>query len=438
MRRSLGIALLALALAQLGYRGMQRIRHDVPLWDFASVHAAARTWIHGGDPYDLRTVVDTWGQGGIFTDRDVSYFATVYPPTSLVTLVPVALLPAREAMIAWLVLTLVLVALQFMALADMAQLHWRDPRLLLLVGGALASSAMQFGILSGQLSLPAISLCILAFWCAGRDRDRLAGVLLGLACAIKPQVAGPFVVYYLVLRRFKLSGFAILVGATIGVIALAAMYLSHIQWIEGWRQSIAVTTRVGGVNDYGWAGKYRDEIVDLKMLLVSFIPDPRTLTIAVWGIVAALFAWYVRSFPRRMHRGAHTEILALAGLSAIALLPVYHRVYDVTLLTLALAWGLAELDGVRRRPAIVVLALLSVFLIPFDVVGTVAKRMPALLAASKTGWWQSFLAPHYAWGLLALTIALIVALRHEAAGSSGVEAISSPSPREGRSLDRPH
>jgi len=83
MRRAIGIVLLLLGLAQLGYHEGQRIIYDVPAWDFDSVYAAARTWVHGGNPYDQAAVVETWRHAGWFPERDVSFFATVYPPSSL-------------------------------------------------------------------------------------------------------------------------------------------------------------------------------------------------------------------------------------------------------------------------------------------------------------------------------------------------------------------
>src|SRR5262249_15946672 len=150
----------------------------LPMWDFISVYASAGSWVHGGNPYDLSGVIDRWRNAGVLSQRDVSYFATVYPPNSLVMVVPFSFLPPVAAMGAWLLLTLALIALQLVALMDLAGLHWRDPRAVLLAGAALASAPLQFGILSGQLSLPAISLCILAFWGVSRSRDKLAGVLL--------------------------------------------------------------------------------------------------------------------------------------------------------------------------------------------------------------------------------------------------------------------
>jgi hypothetical protein len=410
MLRLLGILLLTFGVLQLGFRGMQRVRSDIPLWDFVSVHAAVRTWVGGGDPYDLQAVTQTWGREGIFSDRDVSYFATVYPPTSLLMIIPLALLPAIAAMGAWLAIMLALLALQFRALADLARIDWRDGRFLLLVGAAMASAPLQFGILSGQISIPAIALCIIAISLAQREQDVLPGILLGLACGLKPQVAGAFVAYYLVVRRFKLAGIAIAVGGAIGVMALAAMKITHIDWMTGWKHSIEATQVLNAVNDYGWGNKFRDEIIDLKLLLVSAIHDPKMLKIAIGVAMLVLLAWYAVTFFKRKWNGVD-ELLPLAALAAISLLPIYHRVYDVTLLTLALAWAIGQLGGPRRGLAWALLVPMSMFLIPFDVVKSIGNRIPGMVERAQTPWWQTWFAPHYAWGLLATTIVILLAMQ---------------------------
>jgi len=214
---------------------------------------------------------------------------------------------------------------------------------------------------------------------------------------------------------------AIVTAGAIGLTALIAMQMSHPDWLTAWRSSIAASTQIGGVNDYSWAGEYRDEIIDLKLLLVSAIHDPVALRVTILCITAALLASFVRAFPRTPRPAqpaeltthdsqltiSRTNLLALAALSAIALLPIYHRVYDATLLTLALAWALAELDGPRRRFAIALLVPMLVFLVPFDIVQTVSHRAPRLFELTRTSWWQSLIAPHYAWGTLLVAIGLL-------------------------------
>lgn len=422
MRKFIAITLLLFALLQLGFRGVQRVRHELPMWDFASVYSASRAWIRGQHPYEMNNVVATWRDTNLFVDRDVNCWATVYPPTSLLMIAPLATLPAPLAMITWLALTIALIAVQFIALADMAGLSWRgnNAKALILVGAALAAAPFQFGILSGQLSLPAISLCVIAFWCVSRDREKLAGVLLGLGFALKPQIAAAFIIYYLVLRRWRVALPAVLIACAIGLAALIAIQTSHPDWLSAWRSSIAASAQVGSVNDYSWSGEFRDEIIDLKMLLVSAISDPIALRVAIVCITAALLAWFVRAFPgtaqvavQDRKQVKRIELLTLATLAAISLLPIYHRVYDAALLTLALAWALAELDGPRRRFAITMIVPMLVFLVPFDIVQTVSHRAPQLFELTRTAWWQSLIAPHYAWALLFVTFGLLTTLARQ-------------------------
>ncbi len=409
MRRLIGIVLLIFALAQFAYRGMERIHSEVPLWDFDSVYAASRTWIHGGNPYDVARVVTTWQQTGLFPGRDVSYFATVYPPTSLCMLVPFALMPAAVAILLWLGITLLLSGLMFGALIDLVGFDLRDPRALILIAASLASAPFQYGILSGQLSEVAIPTCVIGVWCACRDREAWGGVLLGLACALKPQIAAPVVAYFLLMRRWSIGAVAVGVGASLLAIALVAMRLTNINWIDGWMHSIALTTRIGGVNDYGWTGYFRDEIMDLKLLLVSFVHDPNLLRAGIAGVAVVLTAWYLRALQWHP-QDDQTELLMLAGLTAISFVAIYHRVYDAALLTPALAWALAEFDGPRRRYAIVVLVPMAIFLIPFDITGTVGRRVHRVAELAHTNWWQSVVAPHYAWAMLLVTLAILLTM----------------------------
>jgi hypothetical protein len=406
------VVLILAAIAQIGVRAL-RHRDEVPLWDFAAVYSAARTWVSGGDPYDQDTVRQTWEKTGTIPGANVEHWSSVYPPTSLTMIAAAALLPARAAMIGWTVLTLVLVALQFAALLDLAglKLSWRDPRGLLLIAASLAAAPLQFGLLSGQPSTPAIALCIIAIWCICRNREMTGGVLLGLACAWKPHVGAPFLIYYLALRRWRATDAALLVIALLAAVSLTAMQLSHVNWMNGWYHNVQQTLAQGGVNDRAPSGPFRDEIIDLQTLLTSILDRDAALRVSAACVIALLIAWYVRSYPRSLRRPAEAsgsrELLPLAALAALSLMAVYHRVYDAAILTLALAWALAALHGPRRRIAIAALILLSVFLIPFDILSSITRRVRPIADVSDDWWWETFIVPHYAWGLLALTVALL-------------------------------
>jgi len=425
VKKAAAILLLLAAFAQFGVRAL-RHRDDIPLWDFASVWSASRTWLHAGDPYDVDAVRATWRQSAGPAAGNIGFWSSVYPPTSLTMLAPVALLPPRLVLAIWFTGILALLTVQFAVLLDMAglPLSRRDPRGWLLIAGSLFSAPVQFGVLAGQPSTPAIALCIIAIWCSWRQRERLAGMLLGLACAWKPQIATPFVVYYLVLRRWRAVEPALVTFAFLAALSLAAMQLSHVDWMHGWADNVKESLAVGGVNDRAPTGPFRDEIIDLQILLASFVESGRVLRLAAACILATLLAWYVRSYPwstadgspppREPRTRPSAELLPLAALSALSLMAVYHRVYDALVLTLALAWALAELHGPRRRFALVALGLLSVFLVPFDILSSITARLPSLADVFNSWWWAAFIEPHYAWGLLAVTLCLLWTMSRQA------------------------
>src|SRR5258708_37393462 len=121
------------------------------------------------------------------------------------------------------------------------------------------------------------------------------------------------------------------------------------------------------------------------MLLVSFLHDTRALRIAAEGIVLVLAVWYLRVFPRGVKRTDRDELLVLAGLSALALLPIYHRGYDIALLTTAVAWPLAEFDGPRRKYLIALLIPMVDGLMPFDIVEPLCHRGAGRHRLNKSG-----------------------------------------------------
>jgi hypothetical protein len=222
---------------------------------------------------------------------------------------PLAMLPPADALIAWAVLLVTLLALQLWVLLDWAGLSWREPRGMLLISGSLAAAPLQFGLLCGQPSTAVVSLSILGMWCASHAaRPWLGGVLLGLACALKPHIAAPFILYYLCLRRWRVVQASLAIVAVIVIVSIAMMQRSQPTWMSDWRASMSSTTTTGGVNDRAPSGPFRDQIIDMQMLLIAVARDPSALRVLVACVTAALIAWYVtarplaRSIPRASAR----------------------------------------------------------------------------------------------------------------------------------------
>jgi hypothetical protein len=104
------------------------------------------------------------------------------------------------------------------------------------------------------------------------------------------------------------------------------------------------------------------------------------------------------------------QLLPLAALAALTLLPVYHKLYDAVLLVLALAWALRALRDPRLRGvAGATLAALAIFLIPFDFLPLLMKRTAVLDGVAQTWLWRVVIFPHHALATLAVAFCVLYA-----------------------------
>ena len=199
---------------------------------------------------------------------------------------------------------------------------------------------------------------ILAVWAVRCERPTLAGVILGLATAIKFQVALPFIVFYLLVRRWRVGAVALWILAAISVIGIVPLELHHIPWFTEW-------TSNAGRRRCCPAAKRSDPAA------VPTQPDQRAelalchLRQRQYGeTLARCFA-----VPRGVSRPAAIKTRAgiiSPGSSCVALLsflPVYRRC-TTRRLALLLTWAIAALRTPLRNAALVTLLLLSELWVP--------------------------------------------------------------------------
>jgi uncharacterized membrane protein len=203
------VLLLAFAASQFA-KQLPPVNTDGFLWDFTNVYSASRVFLDGNDPFQIDNVTQSWlrqPHSRFLAPENSNWlwvWAAVYPPPSLVMLAPLAMMSPAAAHVAWVAVDLTLFVLVCFALWDLGGFKNYDDRLLLLAC-LLAAAPVVDVFQSGQLGCPACAGVILAVWAVRRDRPILAGVILGLATAVKLQVAGPFIVFYLLIRRWRVG-----------------------------------------------------------------------------------------------------------------------------------------------------------------------------------------------------------------------------------------
>jgi hypothetical protein len=117
----------------------------------------------------------------------------------------------------------------------------------------------------------------------------------------------------------------------------------------------------------------------------------------------------------RRRAASNNELLELGALTVLSLLPVYHRMYDASLLIFPLAWSLAALPGSQNKLAKGTLLLILVFLVPGGSALEQLQLSSHLVTLQHSWWWAHIVMPHQVWALLFLSALLLMAMRTSAA-----------------------
>jgi len=344
-RWRVGAALGLVVLGACVYTARGPLRSADDPRDFLLIHAAARAWLHGGNPYNLNDQYQAYltALGPEDVARPAEILDSLYPPTTFVVLAPVA----------WMAV------------------------------------------------VAAAGLALLAIRC---DRHLLVGVLLGLATAAKPQLAGLFIVGLLLVGKWRPAVWAGAVVLAILGLSVLRMHLAGVDdWLTAWQANVQVFTQSNEPGDATWGAKLRWQLINLAPVLFSFTGSAAVVqfvsigfTLAVLGTVAALH-----------HRAAaRPSLLGLfAILAVLTLLPVYHRYYDAALLIIPLVWALTALATPARRWAVAALAVMAVFMVPSSTLVhhlAVWGNIPPALADSFA--WQAVVKLHQNYLLIALLV----------------------------------
>jgi len=263
----------------------------------------------------------------------------------------------------------------------------------------MASAPVQCAMESGQLALPACALVILGVWAFSKDRLILAGILLGAATAIKLQVGAPFILYYLFIRQWRVGTLAAILVAVATMVTIARLDSSGISnWWADWHRNVAATLDVGQINDPRPGGPFRNDMVNLQSVIDVVIHRQIDVNLCVLIIYLPLLIGFLSRV--RPTRAAGIDLLALSLVAALSMLPLYRRLYDSVLLLMLLAWAISLLRTDERFYGLIILALLSEFLLPIDLVPFVLRRTHLFDSSVSSSWWQGVIVTHHAWGLL--------------------------------------
>ena len=209
------------------------VNHDSAANDFRLFYVAAEAGVQVGwarmyDPFWLQHFSSAFVASAPITPA----YTYDFPPLLAWTVVPLTLVPLGAAFYVW-------TGINVASFAAASRLAFRDDTFkwltALLVSVALWPAV--FSLERGQPELIVYALAITSWWLAARGRDRWAGVALGVAWAIKPQIVLLLPAILLICGRPRAAAWWLLTTALAWaafVLVLGrsgvAMYLSALQW----------------------------------------------------------------------------------------------------------------------------------------------------------------------------------------------------------------
>jgi len=347
----MALSLLGSLLAAEWVAGRER----AVMLDFESLYVGSRCLLRGVNPYKeesflgaVRSEPRGYASGneeGFLYRKGVSLEINV--PTALGAIAPVAAMPWDVARQVWLVASAAALGLGAWLVWGAAEGAVAGGLLLALV---LANCELLLG--GGNLSAMVLGLTLVGVaWrsseASGAWNEWIPALALAGGLLLKPQIG--WLVWVVLLlaggaerkRAVRAGWVAVAVGA--GLLAWA-MWVAP-SWWSDLRANLSATLAVDGINRPRTAWKSSlgmHGIISLPSLLCLFVDEPWFYERASAVISAPLVLgslWWVRKQLKRPATAEERRLrvwVALAGCAALSLLPVYHRLYDVKLMVLAI------------------------------------------------------------------------------------------------------
>jgi len=327
--------------------------------DFVAVYTGARCMVHGCSSYDTAQLERQYYMAGGVADQLPKWELEppVYPPSTLLLVSPLSVFSFPAARVIWWLLNGILVTAACCAAVSLCPIPYRRVAAMLVVIFLEGFSRL---LVLGQPAAFAIALLTIGIFLFLRNRLLpLATLGFIFSLAVKPQIGGLIVLYLFVKgvhRRYAgvaLSGAVVLLAA--GGLTLTATTRST-AWISDLRSTLAGTLVPGAVNDPSPANALSIQDMNIQTITSVLFKSEKTyndVAFAVVGILLVTLAWVVL----RMEPNIENHLIAIGALSAITLMPVYHRFYDSRILLLAIPSAFVVFKA-SRSSGIVLCALI--------------------------------------------------------------------------------
>jgi hypothetical protein len=368
---------------------------QIPMGDFKGLYYEARCLLHHRDAYSPTEMESFYFKdGGPRPSSDVeikglsNITRSVNLPTSLFMVAPFGLLPWDIARLLWTILCAV-------SFISAALLIWdTGAKLSPVLSGALVGCCLagsELFLILGNPACIVISCCIVAAWCFLRQRFVIVGTLcMAVGLLLKPHDAGFVWLYFLLsgARNRKFALRTLIPLLTLSILGVLWVWSIAPNWLEELRLNLGAISSLSGVNNPGPSsigGHGIGMIISLQSVFSIFRDDPAFYDLATYIVCGPLILiWLIKTL--KSSPSSRMAWFALAPISMLSMLPLYHRIYDAPLMLLsipccAMLWSAG---GVIAWAALILTlsAILVCGAIPWALFLEAMKHLPPAVAMS--------------------------------------------------------
>jgi hypothetical protein len=369
--------------------------------DFSEIYTCAWLWRHGQN-FCHSSLVEATRRQLVGASTQV---APIYPPTTFALISPFTFLTWGWANLVWLLLALAGVAATIFLLWRLGGSRAWSLGTMAFITFLLSFDPLHQAFHLGNVALLVVPLVLWAILFAERGQDWHAGLVVGFAITLKPQIAIWVLLYYLLQGRKRIFFGALAAGAC-GLAILLVRPIQLFNAIPDYRANLHYWFAPG--RPFGFtSGALPFHVNIIQIILYQLLHSVLASSLIAHTIfVSGLAIWILLLWRTNFRISAP---LAISSLLALSFLSLYHSVSDATILTLALCWAIPGEHQPWTRIKIVTCVLFLLMMLPGH---SALMRLSPHIGASITmaWWWNLFVARYFVWLLLALSVVLLFGL----------------------------
>jgi hypothetical protein len=276
--------------------------------------------------------------GGYTPTRHFKTEWPVYPPSTLLLLLPLALMPWSVFSVVWMLLSFAFLSATFIVLFLVCRAY-RDLLSVIPFFLLLSDWSMGWAVELGQpvmIAASALALAIVALESGAMPIT--GGLLLALSLLIKPQGAYLCVVYFLLKKSTRLPVLgACILTAIAGAAGTLLFYfrLSSFAYLSHLTRNLKLAVQPGGDADFSLLYPESASFLNLQAFIARFRGNPPFCNNVTYAVCLLLIASLIFVCWRKQTLATRPYTI-LAVLVMIELLVSYHRLYDHVLMLSAI------------------------------------------------------------------------------------------------------